>query len=1357
MRTSGSVWSLLLAVAGALPLCCSAYAVVPGDARVVRLPVIEGQDIRFVPFSVGGRSFQGRILSITQDNSGFLWFGAADGLYRYDGYNLKPYLHDPADPNTAIDDTVWIVYKDRSGILWVGTNGGLDRVDPTQDTFQHYRHIPGDARSLSDNVVHSVYQDGSGVLWVGTAGGLDRLDPATGTFTHHRYDPNDAATLSSNEITCIIEDRLGNLWVGTVDGLNKLDRATGRISRFLQEQTNPHSLGQNYLDFIVEDHSGVLWLASPIGNGLSALNPNTGVFTRYSFRSEDPGSHSVVGVSSLHEDRDGVLWLGTVDSGLLKLDRERKEFVRYSKDAANPNSLPHDTIQNMFEDAGGVMWLGTSVGPSSFLRKPQPFVTYAHEARNPNSLRDNMIWAAHADSQGFYWIGTENGLDRLNPRSGQFALYRHNPKDRYSLSYDKVSTIREDRTGTLWFGTYGGGLDRFDRATGRFFAYRHDPKKPDSLSSDNILCSFIDRQGVLWLGTQAGGLDRFVPATGLFKSFRNDPKDPHSLSSNSVLVIYQDKAGILWLGASDGLNRFDPETEQFAVFRYNSKDLASLSHNKVNAIIEDRHGTLWVGTQSGLDRMDRSRGTFTVYTKKDGLVDNAIKSVLEDRHGYLWLATENGLSRFDPERKTFRNYSESDGLPGSLLSPYGTEGSFRGESGEIVIGSSSGLTVVHPDRLFDNPYAPPVVLTDLLLFNVPARQGAKSPLHKPIWGTDSLTLTHNQSIFTLEFAALSYAAPENNRYRYRLAGLENDWNEVDSRQRLATYTSLPARKYVFELQGSNNDGVWNPKLTTLAITILPPWWASGWFRILAGLAIAALVFTAYRSRIRSLQLAGIRLEAQVAERTRELEAVKDAAERANRAKSTFLANMSHELRTPLNSILGFSALVREDANLSEEHRKDLDIVRRGGEHLLGLIDDVLDMAKIEAGRITLDHASFNLSDLVQDNLSMLRERARSKGLELFLKSSPLVPRCVRSDAGKLRQVLVNLISNALKYTERGSVTVRLDAKAMYETKPIDSRILLIVEVEDTGIGIAPEDQARIFSPFVQLGRSDTQNGTGLGLSITRQFVQLMGGAISVQSTEGEGSLFRVELPVEQGDESEQLDTHHDNGHVVGLLPGQPEYRILIVEDKKENWLLLQRLLHDAGFLVRVAEDGAQGVEMFRTWQPHLIWMDLRLPVMGGLEAAQKIRTLDGGLQVKIVALTASAFAQQRKEVLAAGLDDFVRKPYRRQDIFDCMARHLGVRYSYREASKTSPPDPGAALTPEALAMLPAKLRQDLADVLVRSDAGPISEVIGRVSDQNAPLGQALASCAKRFAYTQILHALENGNGHLREEPHDRQQ
>ena len=484
------------------------------------------------------------------------------------------------------------------------------------------------------------------------------------------------------------------------------------------------------------------------------------------------------------------------------------------------------------------------------------------------------------------------------------------------------------------------------------------------------------------------------------------------------------------------------------------------------------------------------------------------------------------------------------------------------------------------------------------------------------------------------------------------------------------------------------------------------------------------------------------LERVVRERTAELVEARDHALAANQAKSMFLANMSHELRSPLNAILGFSALVRADAGLPEKHRDDLAIVGSSGEHLLGLIDDVLDMAKIEAGDLVVKTASMDLHNLVQDVLNMLRERALANNLELLMDVSERAPRFIRSDSGKLRQVLTNMVGNALKYTDQGTVTVRLDARPAGGS----ASLVLILEVEDTGIGIAPEDQTRIFDPFVQAGGPRTGKGAGLGLSISRHFVQLLGGSVRVESAPGRGSLFHIEVPVETAEASEVAPEIVTTEQVLGLEPGQRDYRILIVEDRRENWLLLQRLLQTAGFQARVAEDGAQAVESFKIWRPHFIWMDVRLPVMNGREAARRIRDLDGGRGVKIVAVTASAFAPQREEVLAADFDDFLRKPYRPREIFDCMARHLGVRYMYRAGPQATDGNQPPTLRAQDLAALPVVLRDELERSIVSLDRKWIVRVIGQISEQNGPLGSVLTRLADRLAYTSIYEALERCKG-----------
>jgi signal transduction histidine kinase/CheY-like chemotaxis protein/ligand-binding sensor domain-containing protein/HPt (histidine-containing phosphotransfer) domain-containing protein len=1209
---------------------------------VVRLPVVDRKDIRFLPFAVEDAP-RSRITGVTQDDYGFVWLATTSGLYRYDGYRLAHYLHDPGDPASLSADRLHTIYKDRAGILWIGTDGGLDRLDPTRDGFTHYRRDPADDKTLS-GTPYVIHQDRDGRLWVGTAGGLERLDPSTGAFIHYRHDPRDDGTLSGNTIVSLHEDKRGNLWIGTTAGLNLLEHTTGRITRFRHNPADSFSLGNDHVRAIREDLSGRLWLASISGIELSSLDVKTGRFTRYSLHAEQTSAQAVTGVNALYTDRDGVLWLSTMDQGLLKLDSDGKQFVRYRRDPAAANTLPNDTVLSVFEDAEGVMWVGTQSGVAPVIRKAPPFINYTHSAANPNSLADNMVWSVLGDKQGILWIGTENGLNRVDRRTQQVSHYKHDAANPYSLAYDKVAGMREDSSGVLWVGTYGGGLDRLDRSTGRFVHYRHDPKDPHTLDNDLVLSVFVDRKGVLWVGTQFGGLNRFE--SGRFKAYRHGQNYFHS--------IFEDRAGILWLGGYDGVRSFDPRTERFTPHRHDPRDPRSISSDEVWAVHEDRQGKLWVGTASGLNELDRATGTFNRITRRDGLAGNSVLAILEDGEGYLWLATEGGLSRFHAPTKTFRNFTESDGLPGNFLNPYGLQGTWQSPGGEMVLGSTNGVTTFFPDRLTPNPYVPPVVLTELALFNKPVAPGDDSPLRRAIWASDSLTLTHAQSIFTLAFSALSYSAPEKNRYRYRLEGLEREWNDVDSQRRQATYTSLPAARYTFRVQASTNGEVWSEPGVSLAVVVLPPWWATWWFRSIVVASALGLIVIVHRARVRTLE------ERQA----------KEAATSANHAKSTFLATMSHEIRTPMNAIINLTGLAL-DTDLEPKQQQFVSVAHASARNLLGIINDLLDFSKIEAERLELEAAPFSLRSVLDEVTETFRFTVMQKHVELVTHVLPSVPDALIGDSLRVRQIVTNLVSNAFKFTHEGEVVLRV------ETMPssAEGRVALQISVRDTGIGISPEQQARLFQAFTQADSSTSRKygGTGLGLVISRRLAQLMGGELTLESAPESGTTFFFRASFASDAVAEAP---------VRPIPSEISARpVLIVEDTDSSRELLETLLNGWSVPFQSVTSAEDALSLLEQRNDHeggapfgLVVLDWMLPGLNGLEAAARIRARDQTRALPIVVISAYAGKEEEARCAELGVNVFLQKPITASSFFDAVVQAEGAHVQARHRAVDAPLD-----------------------------------------------------------------------------------
>jgi ligand-binding sensor domain-containing protein len=822
------------------------------DPHIVRLPMVEGKGVRFTRITAADGLSQSRVSQVVQDDQGFMWFGTEYGLNRYDGYNIRLFVKDPRRLNSLGGNFISALFKDRSGMLWIGTNRFLDRLDPTTEMFTHYQVEPDDP---AGTIVH-ISQDRAGMLWLATGTGVDRFDPRTGQIKRYRHNATDTSGLRSNDVQWTGEDRSGTFWVGTNEGLDAFDRETGKVTLHIP-------IAQAVGAAFYEDRAGTFWIFNQSGNGLATFDKRRNQLVRYSFYPQDPPKQAYAGVDAMVEDRQGNLWIGSPGVGLLRFSPKERRFVRYRHDSSDPNSVAEDSLIALFEDREGNIWLGLPAhGANHFRKDTALFETFGSGAAPPNALSTDLVNAIYVDRDGMLWIGNDDGVNRIDRKSGRTELWTAGLNKRPLA----VSVI-EDPQGYLWAGTWGNGLIRFERSTGRYKIFRHTEGDRSSLSSNLIHRVFIDRAGSLWVGT-SDGLNRFDPKTERFTVFKADWNS--RLSQAYVSIAEDPMRNVLWLGTHySGLHRLDLATGQLKIYRSNPGDPHGLRDDLVPTVHVSASGEVWVGTQNGLNKLDVESGTFTAYDEKEGLSGNAVSCILEDDQAALWMSTNRGLSRLDPRNERFSNYSAADGLPGNDLT--GWAACCKSPTGEMFFGGFSGGVGFYPERLerISNSYAPPVVFTEFRLSGIPVEVGSGSPLSKSISYTSRLTLSHEQRIFSLAFSALSYRNSANNRYRYKLEGLENTWHEVGSDERLATYTTLPAGVFTFDLQAATSRGPWSEPGVKLEIEILPPMWKTAWFQALCGALILLLGWALYRTRLKQIaHQFNVRLEERVAERTR---------------------------------------------------------------------------------------------------------------------------------------------------------------------------------------------------------------------------------------------------------------------------------------------------------------------------------------------------------------------------------------------------------------------------------------------------------------------------------------------------------
>jgi len=983
--------------------------------------------------------------AVLQDSRGFMWFGTDDGLNRYDGYDFVVYQAGGDGDSGLSHETITSLVEDGSGRLWIGTHGGLDRLDLKTALFRHYRHDEEDPHSLIDDQVHVLYQDRASRLWVGTSGGLDRLDPDAEQFVHFRAEPRDPRSLPDNRITSIYEDGSGILWIGTWRGLARWHPEENRFTRHRLAPEERTELGHNAVQAIVEDRRGTLWVGTE-GSGFYRFDRETEQFSQLLIDPRDVGGLVHNDVNSMWEDQAGALWLGTDGGGLYRFDDDGNQLIPYQKDPQDSRSLSSNYVNAIYESRRGILWIGTSGGGVSKLdRDKRKFALYQADPSVPSSLSHNRVMALAEDVNGTLWVGTDGGgLDRFDRARGTFTHHTRDPDDPYTLSSNRVTAVHPGQDGDLWIGTWGGGIAKFDRRRRRFVHYQADPFDPHSLSSNMVYAIYQDHEGLVWVGTD-GGLERFDPAVGRFSNTIG--------AGEGVRAIYEDPEHDLWFGTDDGLGQFDRERGRVTRYRADSGPYTTHSRYEVNAIYQDGAGTLWIGTPHGLSQFDPDAEVFSHYGEQDGLADDAVQAILEDEQGYLWISTTGGLSRFDPVSGVFRNYDVSDGLQGYEF----TRARWRSSDGTMYFGGINGLNAFTPDRVKDNPYPPPVVLTSL------TQGGREVTAGQAVENVTDVRLTWPNNFFEFGFVALNYHQSEKNQYAYRLEGFDKDWNAVGTRP-FGRYTNLPGGTYDLRMKASNNDGVWNEDGLLLTVTVVPPFWATWWFR--GGVLLVLVVGAAagYRLRVRgvearsreleelaanrtvALSRANERLRQEIAEREWAEEALAQrAAEAAVTAERSRLARDLHDAVTQLlfSASLIAEALPEIWENDQDEGRDLLAEMRRLSRGALAEMRTLL--LELRPGALT----ETSLGEL----LRQLAEAAAGRTdvtITVREDGEPTLPDDVHVALYRIAQEALN---NIIKHARASEATISICCVSSKD--PADDHQEVTLSVGDDGCGFDP--------------------------------------------------------------------------------------------------------------------------------------------------------------------------------------------------------------------------------------------------------------------------------------------------------------
>jgi signal transduction histidine kinase/ligand-binding sensor domain-containing protein/CheY-like chemotaxis protein/AraC-like DNA-binding protein len=1186
--------------------------------------------LQFEHLSVQDGLSNNSVLCIGQDRQGFMWFGTADGLNKYDGYTFKQYRADPKAPKRSLQENyIREIFEDKKGNLWIGTTG-LHLLDRRTDTFTSY--LVDSTKFTYLNIALSIQEDQKGMLWFSAGGGLNRFDPEKKTFTSYL-----SPELTPN--SGLAEDKNGIFWMGSGAGLYRFNAQTGELISFpVKDPANPYPM----IMALLIDSEGILW----IGTG------DAGIFRKDTRSSSaeavpyNPGGrvNKYVSGNGIIEDRNGNIWLATSE-GLQKIDKKTDQVSTYQANPSIPGSLNSNNILSVFEDHKGTLWVGTDNGISRVITYKKPFHTFQISmTRSAARLDENKINTIVEDSDGSVWLGTVKGMYKYNSSANQATYIPLSPTAFKNSTITKepkslyIHVIREDFKGKLWVGT-SSGLYVINQQTN---AFTHIPCKiPVQLMA-------FDQAGKLWIpgGNSNSGnavMAVFNPETLDFTYTEYSLNDSTGLKDMYMFSSLISRTGDVWVaGGMSGIGRMNQQTGEFTYYLPNPEQPESLIENDIRTLFEDSKGMIWAGTaMGGLFKLDIETGNFTNFTTHDGLPSNRVTSITEDDKGKIWLGTSNGLSCYDPKDDTFRNFDTADGLPDNTF----RSGSVFKRNEKLYFGSDNGFIVFNPDSLQDQLSIPPVYITGV--------QVLEKMREFPV---DKLELKYNENFISFDFTALDYQSPEKLQYAYKLENANEDWIFSGNR-RYAAYTNLDPGEYIFRVKASNGDGIWNETGASLGFRIHPPFWRTIWAYAAYGFIGLALLYgfrryTVNRERMKN----DLKLKQIETQQLHELETI----------RSRFFANISHEFRTPLTLILG--PLEKLLANANENQNRTLyQTMERNARRLLHLINQLLDLSKVESGSLKLETKPGNIRAFLKTLAASFDSLAQSRNIHFHTHISQ-EEYLVSFDRDKLEKIVVNLLSNAFKFTpDGGSVELRVCLKN--DSHSATHVKILEIVIADSGIGIAPAEIDKIFDRFYQVDSSHTRanEGTGIGLALTKELVELHTGTITVASELGKGTSFTVSLPlpVEHGgasslasSEPSEVNSYHlltstlqpagqiDAEIVLDIKENEAQEKplILIVEDNKDLSAYISSHFQ-LNFRVIEASNGRQGLQQAIEHIPDLIISDVMMPEMDGTELCKRLKTDERTSHIPVILLTAKVGEKSKLEGLETGADDYLTKPF----------------------------------------------------------------------------------------------------------------